>query len=463
VTIGVTHDSTLSRVRVACSAAPSAADYAKIERSADGGITWTTVRGGDAVALVSGACQLDDYEFVGNILNTYRATYVDSADPFVVNVGTLGSGNNAPVSPGLPASLAENDILMMKAVIRNTAGSPNTPAGWSVLADLGNFKVFIRVYTAGVTAPTVTFTGGVANADTAARIIAVRNADFSIAHALSSNASAQNAAFAGMAAVELKPDLMVVAGWKQATASATAISGWTLISNDFPVAGDDMSVFWHRKTTSDDLAAGSVTVTGGSSAISECATVRFVRKPFMSQESTTTTPPLTQAWLKNVQRPFLNKSVTAVGWTPVRRPSRSAVFPVIGRSMPVAVTELRGSKQYTLTIMVTSLADADEMDTILSNGSVVFLHVPAECPFPGGYYVIGDVEMRRGGSIRSERRFFDLPLVECAPPASSVVGTTYTWQGVLNDYATWTDLIADNATWADLLERVGDVSDVVVP
>ncbi|NUR80725.1 MAG: hypothetical protein HOQ21_09815 [Dermatophilaceae bacterium] len=463
MTIGVTYDSGLSRVRVACSAAPAAADYATIERSADGGITWTTVRGGDAVALVSGACQLDDYEFVGNVSNTYRATYVDTADPYVVNVGTLGSANNGPVSPGLPASLADNDILLMPAVIRNTAGAPNTPAGWSVLADLGNFKVFIRVWATGVTAPTVTFAGGVANADTAARILAVRNADFSVAHALSSNASAQNAAFAAMAAVELKPDLMVVAGWKQATSTSSALTGWTQIAHDVLTAGDDLSLFWWRKTTPDDTPAGSVTITGGSSAISECATVRFSRKPFMSQESTSTTPPLTQAWLKNVQRPFLNKPIVAVDWSPVRRPSRSGVFPVIGRSMPVAVTELRGSKQFTLTIMFTSLAEANEMDTILSNGSVVFLHVPADCPFPGGYYSIGDTEMRRGGSVRSERRFIDLPLTEVAAPASSVVGTTYTWQGVINDYATWADVIANNATWADLLERVGDPDDVVVP
>jgi hypothetical protein len=464
VTIGVTHDSTLSRVRIAVESAPPDADYVTIERSADGGITWTTVRGGDAVMLVDDACQLDDYEFAPNVLNTYRATYVDTDEPHVVAVGAIGSGNNASVNPGMPADVEDGDLLVMMAVIRITAGSPNTPAGWDVLVDLGNFRLFTRTYVAGVVAPTVSFSGGVSGADTAAQIIAVRNADSSVAHTTSVNASAQNAAYAGIASADIAPNLVIVAGWKQAAASSTSISGWSLIANAVPSAGDDMTVFWWRRTLADEqLPAGVVTIGGGSAAISETTTVRFTRAAFMLRETTSSVPPLDQVWLKNIQRPFLNKPVTAVDWTPIRRPSRSAAFPVLGRSAPVAVTDLRGSKQWTLTIMLETLAAAEEMDLILSSGSVVYLHTPGGCPFPGGYYLVGDTEMRRGQSVRSERRYIDLPLVEVAAPPSSVVGTTYTWQGVLNDYSTWADVIADNATWADLLDRVGDPTDVVVP
>jgi hypothetical protein len=462
VSIGVTHDSTLSRVRISVASAPSAADYATIERSTDG-ITWSTVRGGDAVELTAGACQLDDYEFAPNVSNTYRATYVDTADPSVVNVGTLSSAVNASVSPGMPAGVADGDLLLMMAVIRNTAGSPATPAGWTVLVDLGNFRVLKRTYTTGVTAPTVTFSGGVAGADTAAQIIAIRNADDSVAFATSTNASTQNAAYAAIAATPLKPNLLIVAGWKQSSASSTSIAGWSLVANAVPTAGDDMTVWWWRTTTSDNVPAGVVTLGGGAAAISENATIRFARKAFVSQESTSTTPPLDRVWLKHPQRPFLNRSVTAVDWSPVRRAARTGVYPVIGRSLPVAVTDLRGPRQWTLTLMTESLAAADELDTILSSGGVVHLHVPDGCPFPGGYYTIGDTELRRGQSVRSERRYIDLPLTEVAAPASSVVGTTYTWQGVINDYSSWADLIADNTTWADLLEHIGDPTDVVVP
>lgn len=462
VTINATYDGTISRVRIACSAAPALADYAKIERSLDG-ITWTTVRGGDAVPLVGAACSVDDYEFVSGALNTYRATYVDQATPSVVATGTLGSGNNVSVNPGMPAGVADGDILLLKAIIRNTAGSPNTPAGWTVLVDAGNFKVFQRTYTAGVTAPTVTFTGGVAGADTAARITAVRNADGSVAHTVQSNASAQNVAFPAIGSAAITPNLMIVVGWKQSTASSTSIPGWGLISNDVPSAGDDMTIFWWGLATSDDVAAGTVTIGGGSSAISEAASLRLTRKAFVSQETDDLTPTIDSVWLKNVQSPFLNRTVNVVGYSDVERPSRSGVFEIINRHDPVAVTEVRSSQRFTLTVKTETLSAAEELDSVLRPGTVVFLQRPADCPFPGGYFVVGTLRTRRGQSARSPRKYHDLPLTGVAAPDPALVGTTVTWQNVVSSFATWSALIAAEATWADVLERIGTPADVVVP
>lgn len=462
MTISATYDGTISRVRIACSAAPALAEYAKIERSING-ITWTTVRGGDAVPLVGAACSLDDYEFISGELNTYRATYVDEATPFVVATGTLGSGNNASVNPGMPAGVADGDILLLKAIIRNTAGSPNTPAGWAVLVDAGNFKVFQRTYAAGVTAPTVTFTGGVAGADTAARITAVRNADSEIAHTVQSNSSAQDVAFPAIGSAAITPNLMIVAGWKQSSATSTSIPGWGLISNDVPSAGDDMTIFWWGLATSDDVAAGSVIMGGGSSAISEAASIRLTRKAFISQETDDLTPTIDAVWLKNVQSPFLNRTVNVVGYSEVERPARSGVFDIVGSSNPVGVTEVRSSQRFTLTLKTETLSAAEELDVILLRGTVVFLHRPADCPFPGGYFVVGSLRTRPGQSVRSTRKYHDLPLIGVSAPDSALVGATVTWQNIVSSFATWSDLIAAEATWADVLERIGTPADVVVP
>ena len=103
-----------------------------------------------------------------------------------VAVGTYAAANNASVTPGLPAGLQDNDILILLTSIREDGGSANTPSGWTL--GVGGtvtpantvecyIKVFWRKWVTGVTAPTVTFTGGGTGDTTQARIYAFRNVD----------------------------------------------------------------------------------------------------------------------------------------------------------------------------------------------------------------------------------------------------------------------------------------------
>lgn len=73
--INVTLDPVLSRVRIAGTGL--AAGPALFERSLDGGLTWTTVRGGEAVTVSGGNATWDDYEFAPGVVNTYR---IDDGD-----------------------------------------------------------------------------------------------------------------------------------------------------------------------------------------------------------------------------------------------------------------------------------------------------------------------------------------------------------------------------------------------
>lgn len=466
MSITATYLDDLSRVRLECTGAPAAADHALIERSTDGGITWATVRGGATVALDGGACLLDDYEFAPGALNTYRASYVDMADPSFVTPGAVATGNNTSVNPPLPGGLVDGDLLVMMAAIRNPAATVNTPAGWTRYADLGHFRIYVAIYTAGFTAPTVTFTGGAAGDDTAARIGAVRNAvSFStVVWTTLTNAAAQDVAMPGIAPAALTPNLLVRFGWKQSVSTSSSMTGWTFISRDSVALGGGMTIAWHHQTTSVDPGAGTLTLGGGSAAISKAITMRFTRAPYRTQDSTTVTPGMDRIWLKHPGRPYLNRPLTVVDWSEVKRPARSGVFDVVGRSYPVAVTELRGSRRCTLTVTTTSLAQHDDLDTALSAGEPVLVHVPAGCPVPGMYAIVGDTSSarpRRGR--RSVRRYIDLPLVEVAAPSGSLVGSTVTWQGVLNSFATWADVLAAEPTWADLLDRIGTPGDVIVP
>lgn len=73
MTTSATYDAALSRVVVACTSGLGAATTAIVERSLNG-IRWTTVRGGQAFPVSSGAFvgTLSDYEFQPDVVNSYR-------------------------------------------------------------------------------------------------------------------------------------------------------------------------------------------------------------------------------------------------------------------------------------------------------------------------------------------------------------------------------------------------------
>lgn len=174
------------------------------------------------------------------------------------------------------------------------------------------------------------------------------------------------------------------------------------------------------------------------------------------------TPTLDTVWLKNLARPFLNRAVTVTDWSDVEQASRNGIFDIVGRTMPVAVTDVRTSRRYTLTVMAATDDAAEDLRLCLAGGDTVLLHVPDDCPVPGSMYaVVGDLSIGRK-SARAVRRYLPLPLVECAAPGPDIVGATATWQTVLDNYATWADLLAAFPTWQDVLDLIAEPAEVIV-
>jgi hypothetical protein len=180
------------------------------------------------------------------------------------------------------------------------------------------------------------------------------------------------------------------------------------------------------------------------------------------EESDDITPSLAGVvWLKSIRYPFLNRAVATTDYGPPSRPSRSGRFGVAGRSNPIAVSDVRGSRAFTLEFMTETLAAARDMDLILASGQAMFVHVPADCPVPGGYVDIDTTaEARR--STRGPRRYFALPCTVVAPPGPDVVPTNLTWGTVRNLYGSWEAIRTSNPTWGDLLDTVGSPDDLVV-
>lgn len=179
--------------------------------------------------------------------------------------------------------------------------------------------------------------------------------------------------------------------------------------------------------------------------------------------SGTISPTLSTVWLKSPARPFLNRAVTVVDFSDVGRAARGEVVAVLGRALPVAVAQLRGSRTYELTLRAADQAEVDALDLFLSFGDTVYLHVPDGCVVPAsGSFWVGDITERRPPKHDSPARYFVLPLTEVAAPDASIVGATATCAGILAAFATCADVLAAFATCLDLLDYVADPSDEVV-
>lgn len=192
-----------------------------------------------------------------------------------VAAGVAATGNNAGVAPALPAGVVAGDLLLAVASIRNSGtGTVAGATDWLQVAASGNLAVLGRWYASGVTAPSITFTGGVANADTIARVVAYRgispDALTASVSAVQLNGSAQNIAFPALD-VPGAAYALLMALWKQDDqTSLTTPAGWTAIGLTSTTTGDDASqaLFYQIQTTETDISSGSSTVTGGASAIS---------------------------------------------------------------------------------------------------------------------------------------------------------------------------------------------------
>jgi hypothetical protein len=166
-----------------------------------------------------------------------------------------------------------------------------------------------------------------------------------------------------------------------------------------------------------------------------------------------------------VARPFLNLVVDLAGDSfTISRGSRANVFEIVGRSLPVAVSDVRQSRAFTIVARTDTAADADALDLLLASGDVLYLHAPEGCVVPsGGLFVVpGDTDMT-WPTPPVEWRLTTIPLREVADPGPDVAGALGTWQTAINTYASWSDLILAQASWASTLTLIGDASEVIVP
>lgn len=466
MTVTLTYDATLSRVRIDATAL-AAADYATVERSTDQ-IRWTTVRGGVEAVVTAGVLStVDDYEFRPNVVNYYRVRGVETGAIAFVGAGAAATGNNTSVAPAHPGSLVVGDALYCLASIRNSgAGTVNTPAGWTLIRAFGNMALLGRRYASGDVAPTITFTGGAANATTIAQIAAFRRAAITeITGDALLNGSAQNIAYPSISSP--LPGLLLFAGWKQDDwTSVATLAGCVEIGETSSTTGDDAGQVWDYVIFSDafSVLAGSFTVTGGASAISRGMVVALPHAEYLNEQTASTTPNLTTIWLKSIMRPFLNRAVYAGGPPLIpTRAGRGDLNEAVGRSLPIGITDVAGSKAYQLQLRTATGADAQVMDYVIASGDILYLHAPAGMGVPaGGVYLLLLNAAEGRQHVTGDLVHWMLQVQEVLAPGPDVVGATVTHDTLLALYATFDELLAANPTFDDLLDLMGDPSEVIV-
>jgi hypothetical protein len=477
MTVTLTYDATLSRVQIDANGLGSAS-YVLVERSIDE-TRWTTVRGGTQVTVTAGSmAPVDDYEFAPDVLNYYRVTPFDAGlmtDTFtrstsngwgtatsgqtwshpnstvsnfstngtkgLVSVGTVTTYRRCEPSP----SPTMTDFNLKFTVATNRVATGDWTVGGVSFRHLNDLnRYFARWEQRHVPASRMFMVLYRQSGGTVTELDAVNFGSYSINEVFGVRVAAQGS--------NLKFKLWRNSGgepndWNIEVTDTDHVLGETLIMS---AVGANSTVTLPVTYTYDDL------------------TLTYPPQVSGSTQTGTITPVLSGVWLKSLGRPFLNRQVyCAPNPREVRRSSRNLVTPVVGRSLPHGTSAVRGSRELTVNLVTPTVDERIALNIIIGTGDPLFFHTPMTHPLPTMYVVVRDSEEERPLLERrcqnEDWRNFVLPLREVAAPGAGVVGSTGTWQTVIDEYDDWQELVDNKDTWLLLLEVVGDVNEVIVP
>lgn len=240
---------------------------------------------------ITSAARAGDFPFDTDVAGEQaRVTAMASATaPTFVGTGSSSTGSAGSRTPGMPASVAADDLVLIWASTRNSGtGTVDTPAGWTQLYASGNTALLGRVYDGAWSMPTVTFSNGAANEDTIAQSAAFRSMCPDLSNIVKSgtallNASAQDITLPNLTVRQDRCVVLYLA-WKQddMTGATSAPAGFTEMQEVTTILGNDASQVWGYaiQTTQADIIAGTspttITITGGAAAISRGLMVALV-------------------------------------------------------------------------------------------------------------------------------------------------------------------------------------------
>ncbi|QEU76879.1 hypothetical protein CP967_31140 [Streptomyces nitrosporeus] len=133
-------------------------------------------------------------------------------------------------------------------------------------------------------------------------------------------------------------------------------------------------------------------------------------------------------------------------WT---RRARQGVNAVRGRSRPIVISDVRTSREGTMTLVTETTEDLASMWWLLETGNVLLIQWPSLWGERDVYVSVGDVtEAPIVGYAEYRDRTWTVPLTEVDRPIGGATGAAdRTWQAVATDHTSWTDVSTTYRSW----------------
>lgn len=486
MTIALSFLDDLFRVRIDLSALTDV-DAVLVERAlltADP--PWETVRGGVALPVVTGAAQLDDFEYGDAVLNHYRITRV-SPEPGLQLTGTSGDYASTPDDAALDIV---GDIGMQGFVTPDqwASGAAQVIASkWDEAGDQRSYKLVLASdgklelwWSTDGTAATVETvpTTNILDVDDGDSLVVLATLDvddgtgqhvvrfWSAPSSEDSLTLIEARIFAGVTSIHSGTAPVEVGASDGGTVDVFAgVIGSVVITSDpfgtpVEVANPDFAAQSDGATNFVDAAGRTWAVNGNAEILSG--------EPLETDSITPDNGGRTI--LKSIKYPALNRAIADPDYRPVQMASRTGVYNVKGRVPPIAVHDAWTSQWWTIETVTESLAEARDLGLCIQASGTIFVQVPPETEnecftnpvsgMPGGYVMIQNATMTHAVPGSHVMRWV-LPVRIVVPPAPEIVGTTITWEAVRRIYGSWTALWASNATWRDLWNNIMDPDDAI--
>ncbi|MGW1551597.1 hypothetical protein [Streptomyces sp. NPDC002346] len=150
-------------------------------------------------------------------------------------------------------------------------------------------------------------------------------------------------------------------------------------------------------------------------------------------------------------------AVVAAGGQPSwTRKARQGVNPVRGRAMPIVISDVRTSREGTMTLITETAQDLADMWWLLETGNTILIQWPALWGERDTYVQIGDVtEAPLVEYAEYSDRTWSIPLTEVDRPIGAAIGSAgRTWQTVNDTNADWLSVMASATSWLDVYTGV---------
>lgn len=480
MTLTATFDAPNSRVLLHGSALPILPGLdIMFERQETAG--WEGVRGAFPAAVIASTFDVDDYEFAPNILNSYRIRTDFVYDTFtrvLANTwGNADSGQTWTYTASAGSTINNWDIPSGKGVYTMADAVNAQPRMGLTTVSVLNFDIYsdISISQTPTGAQLVqVFSGRRGGTSQCILNLLYTTAGNLDAALFGNNGATQLASVSSALGGVVNVPIHVRFQANGLTLRAKLWTGdpildepstWTITAQDIvPSVTGSVSVEGVRITGNTNV---NPLMTWDNLHVADLATTS-IQYAFLGTASVT--PVQLTPWLKFPLRPFLNLPITLCNWGDEERPARGQIFDVLGRRLPIAVTEVRGSRHFPIIIKAVDSDAEDLLALSLSFGDTIFLQTPGPTLVCGlnrrsypeqGYFYVDD--MTSGRPIDGVATWVvTLPLIEVAPPDPSVGGANSTWQGIINAFATWQDVINFFPTWTDVLNYISNPIDEIV-